>query len=152
MIQEYRFGSIAIDGKTYTYDVEVRSMSSEVEVLDWQRDESHDINIDSVKRAVEQKPDTIIIGTGESGVAKVTESAKQFIAEKGIKLIIDITGEAIKTFNVIKQDSVEEQGEEANIIGLFHLTCQFLKQFAWDKKFSSESYWAHFFTEFALIY
>ena len=112
MIEEYHFGSITIDGKRYNDDVEVRSMSSKTEVLDWQKDESHNINVDSVKRAVEQKPDTIIIGTGESGIAKVTESAKQFIAEKRIKLIIDITGEAIKTFNV-----------EANIIGLFHLTC-----------------------------
>ena len=123
MIEEYHFGSITIDGQIYNDDVEVRSMSSKTEVLDWQRQESHDIDVDAVKRAVEQKPDTIIIGTGESGEAKVTESAKQFIAEKGIKLIIDITGEAIKTFNVIKQGSMEEQGEEANLIGLFHLTC-----------------------------
>lgn len=123
MIEEYHFGSITIDGKIYSNDVEVRSMSSKTEVLDWQRDESHDINLDSVKRAVEQKPDTIIIGTGESGLAKVTESAKQFVYENKIKLIIDITGEAIKTFNVIKQGSIEEEGEEVNIIGLFHLTC-----------------------------
>ena len=112
MIEEYHFGSITIDGKTYNNDVEVRSMFSKTEVLDWQRDESHVIDVNAVKRAVEQNPDTIIIGTGETGLAKVTESAKQFITEKGIKLIIDITGEAIKTFNV-----------EANMIGLFHLTC-----------------------------
>jgi len=123
MIGEYRFGSIIIDGKTYNYDVEVRCLDSKTEILDWQRQESHDINVDAVKRAVEQKPDTIIIGTGESGIAKVTELAKQFIHENRIKLIIDITGEAIKTFNVIQQGSIEEQGEEANIIGLFHLTC-----------------------------
>jgi len=123
MIEEYRFGSITINNKIYNNDVEVRSMCSKTEVLDWQKDESHDINVDSVKRAVEQNPDIIIIGTGESGLAKVTESAKQFIHENRIKLIIDITGEAIKTFNVIQQDSIEEQGEEAKIIGLFHLTC-----------------------------
>jgi len=112
MIEEYHFGSITIDGKTYNYDVEVCCLDSKTEILNWQRQESHDINVDAVKRAVERKPDTIVIGTGESGLAKVTETAKQFIAEKGIKLIIDITGEAIKTFNV-----------ETNIIGLFHLTC-----------------------------
>jgi len=123
MIREYRFGSITIDEKTYNHDVEVRYLGSKTEILSWQREESHDINVDSVKRAVEQKPDTIIIGTGESGLAKVTESAKEFIAEKGIKLITDITGEAIKTFNVIQQGSIEEEGEEANLIGLFHLTC-----------------------------
>lgn len=123
MIEEYHFGSLTIDGQIYNDDVEIRSLSSKTEVLDWQRDESHVIDADAVKRTVEQKPDIIIIGTGETGVAQVTESAQQFIAEKGIKLIIDITGEAIKTFNVIQQNSLEEEGEEVNLIGLFHLTC-----------------------------
>ena len=123
MIEEYHFGSLTIDGQIYNDDVEIRSLSSKTEVLNWQRDESHVIDADAVKRTVEQKPDIIIIGTGETGVAQVTESDQQFIAEKGIKLIIDITGEAIKTFNVIQQNSLEEEGEEVNLIGLFHLTC-----------------------------
>ena len=67
-------------------------------------------------RAVEQKPETIIIGTGESGMAKVTEGADGFIKEKGIKIIIDITGKAIKIFN-------EETKKGKKAIGLFHLTC-----------------------------
>lgn len=123
MIEEYRFGSLTIDGKTYNHDLEIHWMFSKTEVLDWQKDESHIIDVEDVKRAVEQKPDIIVIGTGESGKAKVTQSAEQFIAENGIKLIIDITGEAVRTFNVIQQDSIEEEGEQTNIIGLFHLTC-----------------------------
>ena len=51
MIEEYHFGSITIDGKTYNNDVEVRSMFSKTEVLDWQRDESHVIDVNAVKRA-----------------------------------------------------------------------------------------------------
>ena len=46
MIGEYHFGSIAIDGKTYEYDVEVRWTG---EVLEWWRGESHVIDIDDVK-------------------------------------------------------------------------------------------------------
>lgn len=120
MIEEYHFGSIRIDGKTYNRDVEVRWTG---QVLDWQRQNSHNIDEDAVKRAVEQKPDVIVIGTGESGLAQVTEGAKLLIAEQGAKLIIDIAGEAIKTFNIIQQESIEEQGEQTKIIGLFHLTC-----------------------------
>jgi len=123
MIEEYHFGSLTIDGKTYNHDLEIRWMFSKTEILDWQRTQSHVIDIDDVKRAVEQKPDVIVIGTGESGIAKITEPAKQFIAENGIKLIIDITEQAVKTFNIIQQDSIEEEGEQTNIIGLFHLTC-----------------------------
>ena len=120
MIGEYKFGSITINGKTYTEDVEVRWTG---EVLKWWRRESHVIDVEDVKRAVEQNPETIIIGTGESGVARVTEEAQKEIKSRGIELIIDLTEEATKTFNIIKEESKEEEGKQRKVIGLFHLTC-----------------------------
>ena len=120
MIEEYHFGLINIDGKTYNHDVEVRWTG---EVLKWWRRESHLIDVEDLKRAVEQNPDTIVIGTGEIGVAQVTEEAKKFITEKGIKLIIDKTEETTKTFNIINEESREEEGNQNKVIGLFHLTC-----------------------------
>mgnify|MGYP005849800281 FL=1 len=120
MINGYKFGSIIIDGKNYNHDVEVRWTG---EVLKWWRKESHVIDVEDVKRAVEEKPETIIIGNGESGVAEVTEEVQRFIKEKGIKLIIDKTEEAVKTFNIILEESKEEEGKQRRIIGLFHLTC-----------------------------
>ena len=94
MIEEYKFGSIVIDGKTYEYDVEVRWTG---EVLKWWRGESHVVDIEDVERAIDQNPDLIIIGTGESGLAKVTERTKEEILSKGIGLIVDKTEEAVKT-------------------------------------------------------
>ena len=120
MIEEYKFGEITIDGKIYNYDLEVRWGG---EILKWYHKKSHIIDIEDVNRAVEQKPDTIVIGTGESGVAKVTQAAQDFIREKRIKLVIDITEQATKTFNIISEESIEEEGEQDNVIGLFHLTC-----------------------------
>lgn len=120
MIEEYKFGSITINGKTYDHDVEVRWTD---EVLSWWRGESHLIDIEDVKRAVEKNPETIIIGTGESGAARVTEEAQNFIKGKGIELIIDLTEQATKTFNIRKEESVEEEGRQNKVIGLFHLTC-----------------------------
>lgn len=117
MIKEYKFGSIVINNKVYNYDIEARWNN---EVLRWFRKESHIINIEDVKRAVEQKPDVIIIGTGESGIAKVMENAKSEIKSKGIELFIDITGKAIEIFNNLTES--EKQGQK-KIIGLFHLTC-----------------------------
>ena len=129
MIEEYRFGVIVIDGKEYNHDVEARWLfehpksGDRAEVLNWERAESHIIDVEDVKRAVEQKPDTIVIGTGESGVAKVTDSAKEFIKSQGIDLIVVLTGEAVRTFNIIEGDSLEEESEQNKVIGLFHLTC-----------------------------
>jgi len=120
MIEEYHFGSITISGKTYNHDVEVRWTG---EVLKWWRKESHLIDVEDIKRAIEQKPEIIIVGTGESGLAEVTQKAKDEIRSRGIELIIDVTGEAIKTFNVQKEESKEEEGRQKKVIGLFHLTC-----------------------------
>ena len=98
MIEEYKFGLIIIDGKNYTEDVEVRWTD---EVLSWWRKESHLVEVEDIKRAIEQNPETIVVGIGEAGLVKVGEEVKKFIQGKGIKLIIDRTEEAVKTFNVI---------------------------------------------------
>lgn len=120
MIDEYKFGAISVDGKIYNHDIEVRWTG---EVLDWPREESHLIDVEDIIGAIEQKPETIVIGTGESGLAQVTEEAKTFIQSRGIKLIIDHTEQATRTFNVRKDESEEEEGKPEKVIGLFHLTC-----------------------------
>lgn len=119
MIDDYKFGFIIIDGKAYTQDVEARwdfEMEQNIEVLSWVREESHIIDVKDVKRAVEQKPNLIVIGTGQAGVAQVTEKAKEFIKKRGIDLVVDATGRAVGLFN-------EKIKENEKIIGLFHLTC-----------------------------
>ncbi len=112
MIEEYKFGLIIILGKTYEYDVEVRW---DGKVLEWWRKESHIIDIESLKRAIEQNPELIVVGTGEPGLAKITDNAKKEILSKGIGLIVDETTEAIKVFNA--------EVKNKKVIGLFHLTC-----------------------------
>lgn len=120
MIEEYKFGSMTIDGKTYDHDVEARWTD---DVLDWERDESHIIDVADVERALAENPQTIVIGTGESGAAQVTTEARREIKSRGIELIIDRTEAAAKTFNIRKEESEEEEGEQEKVIGLFHLTC-----------------------------
>jgi len=114
MIEKYSFGSITIDGKTYHHDVEIRD---EEEILEWSRKSSHLFDVESVEKAVKLNPGVIILGTGAYGVAKVEEECRNFIEEKGIELIIEKTGKAIKTFNTLCQES------KKRVIGLFHLTC-----------------------------
>src|SRR3989344_2243594 len=98
MIEDYRYGFIAIDGKPYNYDVEVLWTG---EVLKWWRKESHVIDVEDVSDALRRDPEIIVIGTGESGRAEVTDAARKAILSAGIELIIDRTEEAVKTFNVI---------------------------------------------------
>jgi len=119
MIEEYHFGYIKILGKDYNHDVEVRWDGT---VLPWWRVESHVVDLEDIQRALKQNPDLIIIGTGASGIAQVTERAQREIKAQGIELIIDKTEEAVRTFNIIKERSKEE-GKEKRVIALFHLTC-----------------------------
>jgi hypothetical protein len=120
MIEEYHFGSITIDGKTYNHDIEVWWTG---EVLKWWREEGHKVHFKDIKRAIEQNPQVIIIGTGASGLMEVSEEIKNELESMGIELIIDNTEEAVKTFNIICEKSAEEEGKQKKIIGLFHLTC-----------------------------
>lgn len=120
MIEDYQFGSITIDGEIYNHDVQVFWTG---EVFDWWRKESHIVDVEDIIEVVEQKPEAIVIGTGQSGMAKVTEEAKKFIEARRIKLFIDPTEQAIKTFNIRKEESMEEEGKLEKVIGLFHLTC-----------------------------
>lgn len=120
MINEYHFGTITIDGKVYHCDVEVRW---DGEVLEWQRKESHLIDKEDIKRPLDQNPEILIIGTGDSGVAQVSPEAEKEIKERGIKLIVDITGQAVRAFNIINTQSEKEGEKKTRVIGLFHLTC-----------------------------
>ena len=120
MIEEYHFGSITINGEIYQQDIAIDWLGR---ISDWQRQEGHVVDIEDVRRAVEQNPETIIIGTGEAGSAKVTDQAQKFVKENGIRLIMDLTEPATRTFNIRKEESEEEEGRPEKIIGLFHLTC-----------------------------
>jgi len=125
MIESYHFGSITINGKTYHYDVEAHSNGK---ILSWSREESHIIDIKDIKRAVEENPKIIIIGTGEAGIAEVTNEAQKFIKEKNIELIIKKTNEATEIFNSCQKSQARLPAQaglrrQEKVIGLFHLTC-----------------------------
>ena len=120
MIEEYNFGYVKINDKKYIEDIEVRWTG---EVLEWLRQESHIIDVENVKRAVEADPQIIVIGTGDYGMAKLTDESRRFIEQPDIELVVDKTAEAVKTYNVICEDSLEEEGKQSRVIGLFHLTC-----------------------------
>lgn len=119
MIEEYKFGQITIDGKNYDRDVQTDWNG---EVLDWCKKDSHLITAEDVRGATDKNPESIVIGTGQEGNTVVSEEAKIFIREKGIELLVDKTEEAVKTFNILKEDSLEEEGRQEKVVGLFHLT------------------------------
>ena len=112
MIEEYNFGFMKINGQTYNHDVQI-GLDNKVKL--WWRSQSHEIWKRDIEEILGQGPEVIVIGTGEMGVAQITEEAHQEIISKKIKLIVEPTAEAVKSFNSLKGDR--------KVAGLFHLTC-----------------------------
>ncbi|MDP3052679.1 MAG: MTH938/NDUFAF3 family protein [bacterium] len=112
MIEEYSFGFIKINGQVYNHDVQI-DLDGKVRL--WWRNKSHEIGRREIEEVLGQKPEAIVIGTGEMGAAKAMDEAQQAITSKGIKLVIEPTAEAVKSFNSL--------GKDKKVAGLFHLTC-----------------------------
>ena len=113
MIDDYKFGSITIDGKTYDSDVIIHG---EKMVNDsWWRKEGHNIAIEDLKDLPE-KFEVLVIGNGASGVCQVTDETIEFVKKKGVEVIVQMTGDATRTYNKLLK-------EGKDVVGAFHLTC-----------------------------
>ena len=113
MIEFYDFGIIIINGKRYTNDIIV--FPNRVRDKWWRR-EGHKLTIEDLEEVLKTKPQTIVIGTGYSGLLKVPNKVKQQLDNRSIGLVIEKTGDAVKIFN-----KLEESGEK--VAAAFHLTC-----------------------------
>jgi len=101
-----------IDGKRYTSDVIIYPDRVKD---DWWRKEGHQLCIDDLEDVLETKPSAIVVGTGDPGSMKVLPETEKLIKSKGIRLIVQPTKEACKTYNQLS--SVQK------VIALLHLTC-----------------------------
>ena len=108
-IDKYQFGFFVVDGKEY--DSDIRIVDDMIEI--WQ---DHGLTIDDVMPAIKANPKIIIIGTGSSGVVQVTDDIKQKIEQKGIKLIVEKTGEACRIYNDLRK-------KEKRVAAVLHSTC-----------------------------
>lgn len=111
-IDDYSFGRIVIDGKTYTSDVIIYPDKVDPS---WWRGEGHLLQKVDLADVIEAGPEVVVIGTGNMGVMKVPEGTAAFIKSKGIRVIIEKTSKAVGIFN-------EESGK-GRTVGAFHLTC-----------------------------
>ena len=112
-IEDYRFGRIVIDGKSYTSDVFVFPDR----VKDgWWRNEGHELCPADLWEVVQEKPEVLVVGTGASGLMRVLPKTEEYLEREGIKLIVRRTAEACQAFNRLRS-SVEK------VAAALHLTC-----------------------------
>jgi len=112
MIDAYDFGRITVNGKTYTTDLLV---CPEKIRADWRRKKGHSLHIDDLKEALKAKPEVLVVGTGYSGMMDVPPETRNYLESEGIKLLVQKTSEACKTFNRL--------AESQTVVAALHLTC-----------------------------
>ncbi|HCY19686.1 MAG: hypothetical protein A2X87_00480 [Deltaproteobacteria bacterium GWC2_42_51] len=98
MIDSYEFGRIVIDGKTYDHDVII--LSDKIKD-NWWRKEGHKLYLADIEPIFRDAPQTVIIGTGASGMMKVEEEVRKGLSSKNIEIIIAETKKACETYNKV---------------------------------------------------
>lgn len=111
MIESYKFGSITIDGNNYRHDVIIYGDK----VDEWWRDQGHNVAIEDLK-SLPSGIEVFVMGNGHSSRCTFPEETRTFLEGKGIKVIVEKTGDAYKTYNRLVE-------EGAKVAGGFHLTC-----------------------------
>lgn len=112
MIESYSFGKIIIDGIKYTSDLIIYPDKIEPK---WWRKERHALSIEDISGIIDISTDTLIIGTGMSGMLIVLPETTGFIKSKGMKLISTKTDEACRLFNTLVPTE--------KVAAALHLTC-----------------------------
>ncbi len=113
MIDNYEFGSMTINGTTYTNDIILhgdRLLNDK-----WWREDGHNMAIEDLKD-LPDKFEVLVIGNGASGVCKVPEETIKYVKKTGAEVIVKMTGEAVTAYNQFL-----EEGKD--VVGAFHLTC-----------------------------
>ena len=111
-IESYSFGSILIDGESYTSDLII--FPAEIDAS-WWRKYSHKVELADIPKLLEAKMDVIIFGTGAYGLMKIDKKVIEHFTERNIELIIKKTGKAVSIYNEIS--------ENKKVIAALHLTC-----------------------------
>ncbi len=112
MIESYDFGRIVIDGKAYTSDLIV--FPGRIEP-NWWRKKGHELGLEDIREILKAGPETLIVGTGYSGLMNVLPETRDLLESKGIRLIVKDSKTACQTYNKLHKSS--------KVVAAFHLTC-----------------------------
>lgn len=117
VIDKTSFGSIVIAGEAFDHDVfitgEGKVCKRKKKLSKAVYGTSHTISKDEIKYVYEKGTEGIIIGSGQYGVAELSDEAVAYLKNKKCRVILCPTPEAIREWN----------RAGGKWIGLFHITC-----------------------------
>ena len=116
-IDDTSFGSIRVEGKSFDHDI-IINLEGEVHKRKKKLSKavygsSHTIYLPEIEYVYQEKAEGLIIGSGQYGVARLSEEASEFLEARHCRVIMKNTPEALEEWN----------RQEGRWIGLFHITC-----------------------------
>jgi hypothetical protein len=112
-IDSTSFGQIVIGGKTYRHDVIITSAGKLKEGRTAVR---HVVGRDEFFQLVFERPDVVLIGTGQYGALRVAGEVTRWAKKAGVELIALPTPQAIERFNELSQAG-------KRVAAYLHVTC-----------------------------
>jgi hypothetical protein len=111
------FGSITIDGQDYNHDVMI-TLDREVHTRQKKLSKkvygtSHTISLSEAEFVYEGQAEELVIGTGQYDQLRLSDEARKFLHDKGVRVSLAPTPQAIQRWNQAS----------GRVIGLFHITC-----------------------------
>ncbi|MBE0429793.1 MAG: hypothetical protein IBX61_07970 [Thermoleophilia bacterium] len=110
-INDYSFGRIVIDGKTYASDVIVFPER----IMNWWRQTGHSVAAVDLEEIMPDRPEVLIVGTGAYGAVDIPPETRDYVATRKIEMIALPTAEACDRYNQLK--------ERRRVVAALHLTC-----------------------------
>ena len=117
VIDATKFGSITVDGETFDHDIVIR-LSGKVKkrkkkLSKQQYGTSHTVSLAEAEHIYDDGAVQVIIGTGQHGILKLSDEAKDFFKDHACKVQTAPTPDAVKAWNKA----------EGKAIAMFHVTC-----------------------------
>ena len=113
-IDKYSFGKMTIGGREFTTDL---ILHPDGRIQDnWWRKQGHSLQTGDITTVLDAAPEKLVVGTGASGMMRVSESVVEFCKNYGIEVEVCCTAAAVTRFN--------EAAEAGTVVAAcFHLTC-----------------------------
>ena len=117
VINKTEFGSITVDEESYDHDI-IITLDGKVKKRKKKLSKavygtSHKISLDEIRYTYQDRSEGIVIGTGQHGLAELSDEANVFLKSNNCQVVLKPTTEAILEWNKV----------EGKWIGLFHITC-----------------------------
>ncbi len=114
MIEKYSFGTMVINGKSYTSDLLISS-SSGIHPS-WWRKQGHRVEVEDIETVLDDDTTQVLLGQGQPGRMIASDRLKTYLAARKIQLIEEPTPAAVQRVNALLSTN-------EHFVAGFHLTC-----------------------------